>query len=179
MAADFSPKPLENMPGNGFHINISPRPFTCDDVFSQMIAGILRNIRAMTAFLNPSEASYKRLGSHKAPRYITWSPENRSQLIRIPAAVGEYRRAELRSPDPTANPYLAFALMIYAGLDGIRNRVPLCAPADFNLYTADPEAVSSLEKLPASFEEACEAASSSKFIRNHIPAGIISICCRK
>ena len=179
MAADFSPKPLENMPGNGFHINVSPGPFTGDDVFSQMIAGILRNIRVMTAFLNPSEASYKRLGSHKAPRYITWSPENRSQLIRIPAAVGEYRRAELRSPDPAANPYLAFALMICAGLDGIENKLPLCGPADFNLYTADPEALSDLEKLPASFEEACEAASSSEFIKKHIPAGIISVCCRK
>lgn len=177
--ADFSPKPLENAPGNGFHINMSVRPFDNEAVFSHMIAGILQNAGAMTAFLNPSEASYKRLGSHKAPRYVSWSAENRSQLIRIPAAVGEYRRAELRSPDPTANPYLAFALMIYAGLEGIRSRLPLCAPSDFNLYTADPQALSTLEKLPDSFEKACQAAASSEFIRAHIPAGILAIYCGK
>ncbi len=83
-----------------------------------MIAGILRNVGAMTAFFNPDGHSYKRLEISKAPRYVSWSHENRSQLVRVPAAVGEYRRAELRSPDPTANPYLAFALMIYADLMG-------------------------------------------------------------
>jgi hypothetical protein len=83
-----------------------------------MIAGILKHIQAMTVFFNPSEASYKRLGSNKAPGYVSWSAQNRSQLVRIPAAMGEYRRAELRSPDPGANPYLAFALMIYAGYYG-------------------------------------------------------------
>jgi len=177
LAADFSPKPLENLPGNGFHINMSVRPYASDDAFFHMIAGILRNAGAMTAFLNPSKDSYRRLGSHKAPGYISWSAENRSQLIRIPAAVGEYRRAELRSPDPTANPYLAFALMIYAGLEGIRHRLPLCAPTDCNLYAADPEVLSSLEKLPADYEEACRAAASSEFIRAYVPAEILAIYC--
>ncbi len=179
LAADFSPKPLENMPGNGFHINISLRPYAGDDVFFHMIAGILKNTAVMTAFLNPSEASYRRLGSHKAPRYVSWLEESRSQLIRIPAASGEYRRAELRSPDPTANPYLAFTLLIYAGLEGIRDRLPLRAPVDFNLCTADAGALSSLEKLPESFDEACRAASASEFIRSHIPAEILAAYCSR
>ncbi len=179
LAADFSPKPLENEPGNGFHINMSLRPFEDETVFSQMIAGILQNADAMTAFLNPGEDSYKRLGSHKAPRYISWSHENRSQLVRIPAAVGEYRRMELRSADPTANPYLAFALMIYAGLDGITNKLDLCAPSDINLYMAGKDELSAYEALPNSFEKACRAAAASNFIKAHIPSEILAIYCGK
>ena len=177
MTADFSPKPLADCPGNGFHINMSVRPFDSETVFSNMIAGILEHAGAMTAFLNPGEISYKRLGSQKAPRYVSWSHENRSQLIRIPAAVGEYRRAELRSPDPTANPYLAFALMIYAGLDGITRKLELREPADMNLYAASPDVLSSYEKLPASFREACRIASASEFVREHIPSEILAIYC--
>lgn len=177
--ADFSPKPIEDAPGNGFHINISLRPFDDGAVFSHMIAGILQNARAMTAFLNPCRDSYRRLGKCKAPRYVSWSHENRSQLIRIPAAVGEYRRAELRSPDPTANPYLAFALMIHAGICGIENKLSLCPPADLNLYTAGAEASADYEALPYDFREACESAASSSFIKAHIPSEILEIYCGK
>jgi glutamine synthetase len=179
MAADFTPKPLADAPGNGFHINMSLRPLDREALFSHMIAGILKNVRSMTAFLNPTEASYERLGRRKAPQYITWSHENRSQLIRIPAAVGEYRRLELRSADPTANPYLAFALMVYAGLAGIRENLPLCPPADFNLYTADRDTLSRFEKLPESYQEACDAAAASAFVRDRVPAGILAIYCEK
>ena len=179
MSADFSPKPLENLPGNGFHINMSIRSHNSDDIFSNMIAGILKHVDAMTVFLNPSKDSYLRLGSHKAPGFISWSSENRSQLIRIPAAAGEYRRMELRSPDPTANPYLAFALMIYAGLEGIKEKMPLCAPSDFNLYSTTQEVMASLKKLPVDYEEACHAAVSSEFIRAHIPAQILAVYCGK
>ena len=177
--ADFSPKPLEIAPGNGFHINMSLRPLNDNDTFRGMIAGILKNVRSMTAFLNPAEESYQRLGKNKAPGYISWSAENRSQLVRIPAAVGEFRRAELRSPDPYANPYLAFALMIYAGLDGIQNQLVLPEPADINLYKADPETLAQFERLPESFTEACSAAASSDFIRAHIPAEITAIYCNR
>ncbi len=179
LAADFSPKPLENLPGNGFHINVSVKPHRDDGVFSAMIAGILRRAGEMTAFLNPLEGSYRRLGSHKAPRYVSWSGENRSQLVRIPAAAGEYRRAELRSPDPAANPYLAFALLIHAGLEGIREKLSLCAPSDFNLYTASEEMLALLEKLPESLEEARRKAASSEFIREQVPAGIFAAYCGK
>ena len=179
LTANFSPKPLENFPGNGFHINVSIKPNHDSRVFSPMIAGILRRAGEMTAFLNPLEESYLRLGSHKAPRYVSWSRENRSQLVRIPAAVGEYRRAELRSPDPAANPYLAFSLLIWAGLEGIRNRLKLSDPSDINLYTADQQALSSLEKLPESLEEARRRAASSEFIKEHIPAGVLAAYCGK
>ena len=179
MAADFTPKPLADAPGNGFHINMSLRPLDREALFSHMIAGILKNVRSMTAFLNPTEVSYERLGRHKAPQYVTWSHENRSQLIRIPAAAGEYRRLELRSADPTANPYLAFALMVYAGLAGIRENLPLCPPADFNLYTADRDTLSRFEKLPESYQEACDAAAASAFVRDRVPAGILAIYCEK
>ena len=88
------------------HINFSVRSRDGREVMPQVIAGILEHIAEMTVFLNTAEESYRRFGSNKAPRYISWSSENRSQLIRIPAAEGEYRRAELRSPDPLCNPYL-------------------------------------------------------------------------
>lgn len=73
----------------------------------------------MTLFLNPTVNSYERLGKNEAPLYVSWSHQNRSQLVRIPAAIGERVRMELRSPDPSLNPYLAFALILSAGLDGM------------------------------------------------------------
>ena len=112
--ADFSPKPLENKPGNGFHINMSVKSTNDTDHMKYLIAGVLDKVTDMTVFLNSTESSYRRFGSNKAPKYISWSSENRSQLVRIPAAIGEYRRVELRSPDPSANTYLVFALVIYA-----------------------------------------------------------------
>ena len=179
LAADFSPKPLENAAGNGFHINMSLKPLDNEETFRYMIAGILENIRSMTLFMNPLESSYHRLGKNKAPGYITWSAENRSQLVRIPAAVGEYRRAELRSPDPSANPYLAFTLMIYAGLDGLERKLFLPGPADLNLFRAAPAELTKYQRLPENIEEARQIAASSKFIRTHIPEKILNIYCGK
>lgn len=177
--ADFSAKPLENKPGNGFHINLSVKAMDGSDNFDSMIAGILDKVRDMTVFLNPTENSYHRFGSNKAPEYISWSRENRSQLVRVPAAFGEYRRAELRSPDPTANPYLAFTLMIYAVLTGIENRLPLPAAADLNLYKADAATLAGFRQLPADLDAACKAAETSDFIREYIPRAILEIYCQK
>ena len=175
--ADFSAKPLEGAPGNGFHINLSAQPLPGDDVFRAMIAGVLAHVEEMTVFLNPTDNSYLRLGQQKAPGYVSWSKENRSQLVRIPAAEGEYRRLELRSPDPAANPYLAFALMIYAALDGIERNLPLPEPADFNLFSADPDKLSGYRRLPGSLTEARKIASESDFIRRHLPASIVNAYC--
>ena len=175
----IAPKPLPDMPGNGFHINMSLKPPFDDALFSHMIAGILSCARDMTLFMNPLENSYLRLGKCKAPGYVSWSKENRSQLVRIPAASGEFRRAELRSPDPCANPYLAFSLMIYAALYGIEQKLTLCPAADINLFTADPETLLSYEKLPQSLSDAREAAVSSDFIKTHIPAQILNIYLKK
>ena len=147
------------------------------DALPPMIAGILEKTREMTIFLNPSQDSYQRFGSQKAPKYISWSNENRSQLIRIPAAEGEYRRAELRSPDPTANPYAAFALIIYAGLYGITNKLPLPPAADYNLYKADAANLAQFSQLPADLQAARKAAFDSPFIRAHIPTAILDIYC--
>ena len=174
--ADFSAKPLENKPGNGFHINMSVKSDDKNDI-CYMIAGVLDKADQMTAFLNPSENSYERFGQNKAPKYVSWSSENRSQLVRIPAAIREYRRAELRSPDPTANPYLAFTLMIYAGLYGINHKLDLPPVADFNLYKTDAETLSEYKQLPRTLEDACKLASNSEFIKQYIPSAISDIYC--
>ncbi|MCH5198288.1 MAG: glutamine synthetase [Oscillospiraceae bacterium] len=179
LCADFSAKPLDNEPGTGFHINMSVKPCDSSENLCYMIAGILDKVEEMTAFLNPTENSYMRFGQKKAPRYISWSAENRSQLVRIPAAVGEYRRAELRSPDPTANPYLAFALMIYAGLYGLENKLDLPKAANINLFKADQETLAKFRKLPESLNEACRIAAESEFIKTHLPAAILDIYCKK
>ena len=177
--ADFSPKPLEDKPGNGFHINISVKSSDNTDYMNYMIAAILDKVADMTVFLNPTENSYQRFGSNKAPRYISWSSENRSHLVRVPAAVGKYQRAELRSPDPSANTYLAFALLIYAIMDGIQNKLELPGPADMNLYKADADTLAKFEQLPGDFKSACAAAVNSNFIKEHIPDAILDIYCNK
>ena len=174
LCADFSPKPIENKAGNGMHINFSAKRADGADIMPHVIAGILAHIREITAFLNITESSYKRFGSNKAPKYISWSGENRSQLIRIPAAQGEYRRAELRSPDPMCNPYLAFTLLIRAGLDGVKNNMVLPVAADINLYTASEEVTAHYEKLPETLEEAKAAAKASAFVAENLPASIIA-----
>lgn len=163
--ADFSPKPLPQESGNGFHINISVQSSSDQDVQPLFMAGILSHIREMTAFLNPTENSYKRLGSHKAPKYVSWARENRTHLIRVPAGANERKRFELRSPDPEANPYIAYALLIYAGLDGIKSKMKLCDPAGTKMQASE-----SLERLPKTFHEAAEAARNSSFIQSVLPS---------
>ena len=171
--ADFSPKPLKEEAGSGMHINFSVRSRDGREVMPQVIAGILEHIAEMTVFLNTAEESYRRFGSNKAPRYISWSSENRSQLIRIPAAEGEYRRAELRSPDPLCNPYLAFTLLIRAGLAGLHEGKELPPPADLNLYTAPPEITAAYGLLPENLAQARQAAKDSAFVAESLPAALI------
>lgn len=170
--ADFSPKPIPGEAGNGLHINISLKTEEGSHLNQHFMAGILDHIREMTAFLNPTENSYRRLGEKKAPRFVTWSPGNRSQLIRIPAAQGEYKRMELRSPDPTVNPYLAYALVIFAGLDGVKRKLLPPEPLNVNMYTAGPEITDALETLPGSLAEARKLARESEFIRSVLPEGL-------
>ena len=173
LCASFQPKPLSDRDGSGMHINISARDGGTADLLPTVIAGLLDKIAEITLFLNPSEESYRRLGHDKAPCYVTWSAENRSQLIRIPAAVGEQRRAELRSADSTANPYLAYALLIYAGLYGISHKLALPPASDFNLYTAPAQALQTLQALPDSLGEAIALAETSPFVRAHLPESVL------
>ena len=177
--ASFMPKPLVNKSGNGMHINVSlfKNGLNLFDVSGhthcpeaeRFIAGIMNRTCEMSAFLNPLTNSYARLGKDAAPRYVTWSHQNRSQLVRIPAATGEYARMEHRLPDPACNPYIAFALLIYAGLEGIENQVELEEPSNFNLYTASQEVLAKLKALPTDLKEALAIAKTSTFISSHLP----------
>lgn len=176
--ADFSPKPLVNLPGNGYHISIACQKDGKTDILPNVIAGILDNIYDTTVFFNSTEKSYERFGGSKAPRYISWSSENRSSLIRIPPASAEHHYAQLRSPDPLANPYLAFAILIYAGLEGIKKDLELTTPANINFSHADRNVLSGYKTLPLSLDEAKQAALNSEFVRKVISGNIIDFFCR-
>ena len=174
--ASFMPKPLEDKAGSGLHINISlhkgSKNLFEDETLSveakAFIAGILFRIKEITAFLNPLPNSYKRLGAFEAPRYVSWSHENRSQLIRIPAAVGESHRIELRSPDPSCNQYLALALIIAAGLEGIEQQRILPAAKDIDLFNAESAQVKNLDTLPKTFGSR-KSAVKSDFVNGILP----------
>ena len=170
--ADFSPKPLQNKSGNGMHINISIKSDDGKDYQDMFMAGIMHHIKGITAFLNPTEESYERLGGRKAPKYISWSHENRSQLIRIPAS-RQGKRFELRSADPSANPYIAFALLIYAGLDGIEKQITLPMSRDVNLYSSPNSITDELDSLPDSLSEARALALESELVLRTMPQEII------
>ena len=171
--ASFNPKPIEDEPGNGYHINLSIKSDNNNELLEYAIEGILRHSREMTAFLNITNDSYKRLGKMMAPKYVSWSSENRSELIRIPAAKGIYKRFELRQADPMVNPYLAFSLLIYAAIDGITNKYKLRDAVNDNLYTAKKEILDKLELLPVNLNEAKEVARKSEFIKKHLNKNIL------
>lgn len=183
LAACFLPKPLPGKSGNGLHVNLSlfrnglnifrNDPFQHCPEAESFIAGVLAAAPELTAFLNPVPSSYRRLGEFEAPRYATWSHENRSQLIRIPAARGEHARMELRSPDPCLNPYLAFALLLEAGMRGIREDASLPPPVNMNLYTAPPDQLASLVPLPESLDAAIRLARQSELIAGCLPKATI------
>lgn len=190
--ADFSPKPLPNEPGNGMHLNISVHSENNsahgekdtvnsekeEDYTNAFMAGIMKYIRGIALFLNPSQQSYTRLGRMEAPRYVSWAVQNRSQLIRIPADPSGRRRIELRSPDPAANPYLAFALLIRAGLYGIEHNLPLPTPMDVNLYKADPVLMRGLEQLPGSLQEAVQVARACPLVQEFVPPACLEAYAR-
>ena len=134
--ASFIPKPFIDKSGSGFHINlslykgdknvfISTKDNKYSDEAESFIAGILDRINELTAILNPIVNSYRRFGTYEAPKNITWSYKGRDSLIRIPAASGNYSRMELRSADCVCNPYLAFTLLIKAGIEGIEKKKKL------------------------------------------------------
>ncbi|MDO5111157.1 MAG: glutamine synthetase family protein [Clostridia bacterium] len=171
--ASFEPKPLARHAGSGMHINISPQ----GDCFQAFMAGILEHVSELTIFFNPTVKSYERLGGYKAPRYITWSPENRTPLIRIPAAEDARRRIELRSPDAMANPYLAYAVLIQAGLDGVRRGLIPPVPCNINLYTASDDILSRYAMLPATLEAAAACMQKSDFVQRLLPPRLIRTYC--
>ncbi len=182
--ASFMPKPILNAPGSGMHVNLSLTQNGRNifkslgeghsNVVESFIAGILAKAPEITVFLNPIANSYERLGKFEAPKYVSWSHQNRSNLIRIPAAVGEKVRMELRSPDPELNPYLAFALIISAGLNGIQNEIALSPAVNADLFTADESILKTLTTLPDNLEKAIILAENSSFVKGVVGEDLLS-----
>ncbi len=171
--ATFMPKPLFGLNGSGMHFNVSlfkgPKENAFFDESGDMqlsddarhfIAGIMKHARGFTAVCNPLVNSYKRLvPGYEAPVYVAWSGRNRSPLIRIPSSRGLSTRVELRSVDPAANPYMALAVILQAGLDGIKNKLEAPAPVDQNIYEMNREERESvgIEDLPSTLYTAIKA----------------------
>ncbi len=169
--ATFMPKPLFGVNGSGMHCNLSLfrngenafyDPNTEDGLSEtalQFIAGVIKHATSFTAVTNPTVNSYKRLvPGYEAPCYVAWSGRNRSPLIRIPASRGMSTRIEVRSVDPSANPYLAMAVLLKAGLDGIKNKLTPPKPVDRNIYvmTKEERIENGIVDLPATLYEALE-----------------------
>lgn len=164
LVADFSPKPINDQPGNGMHINMSVENH--EELMMPFMAGILNRIEEMTLFLNPTKNSYKRLGKDKAPQYISWSYQNRNQLIRIPATHST-NRIELRSPDCSCNIYLAYALLICAGLEGIEKKLETIPCTDV--------ATNDLKRLPQDLKEAKRKVNESEWLRDILGKDVVDI----
>ncbi|MGM7701268.1 type I glutamate--ammonia ligase [Pseudalkalibacillus sp. Hm43] len=169
--ATFMPKPLFGVNGSGMHANMSlfkgkDNAFFDENTETQLsetamqfLSGIAKHAEAFTAITNPTVNSYKRLvPGYEAPCYVAWSMRNRSPLIRIPASRGISTRIEVRSVDPAANPYLAMAAMLAAGLDGIKNKMEAPKPIDRNIYAMDKaeREEAGIRDLPATLKDALE-----------------------
>ena len=170
--ATFMPKPIYGINGSGMHCNISlfkngknaffdeKAEYQLSDVAKYSIGGLLKHIKSITAVLNPTVNSFKRLvPGYEAPVYLAWSLANRSALLRVPAKRGSSTRVELRSPDPACNPYIAFAAILEACLDGVRNKIDPPAPVESNIYnlTIRERKKQRIESLPGDLSEALEA----------------------
>lgn len=178
--ATFMPKPIFGIAGSGMHLNLSLSDKTGnafadpsdENGLSQtayhFIAGVMKHIKGITAVTNPLVNSYKRLvPEYEAPVYIAWSAQNRSPLIRVPHAAGAGSRVELRSPDPSANPYLSLALVLAAGLEGIRDKALPPGPVDGNIYemTSRDRKRRKIGKLPSDLHEAIEEMKKDALVR--------------
>ncbi|WP_280999612.1 type I glutamate--ammonia ligase [Marinitoga aeolica] len=185
--ATFMPKPFFGENGSGMHTHLSlfkdgknafydeNKEFELSETLRYFVGGVLKHIKAITAIANPTINSYKRLvPGYEAPVNIAWSPSNRSALIRVPAARGKGTRIEVRSPDPTANPYLLLATLLAAGLEGIENNIEPPSPVISNIYHMTPEERDKvgIDHLPGNLKEAIEELKKDDLIKsvlgNHI-----------
>ncbi|UOF92901.1 type I glutamate--ammonia ligase [Fodinisporobacter ferrooxydans] len=179
--ATFMPKPIYGINGSGMHCHQSlfsgksnafydeRDELGLSKVAKQFLAGLLAHARGFTAITNPTVNSYKRLvPGYEAPCYIAWSAKNRSPLVRIPASRGLSTRIEVRNPDPSCNPYLALAVMLMAGLDGIRNELSLPAPVNRNIYVMNEtdRVRAGILSLPANLKEALDELSMNEVMRS-------------
>lgn len=179
--ASFMPKPKYGVCGSGMHINMSLSDKDGNNIFADksdqnglsreaysFIAGLMEHMRAMSAVTNPIVNSYKRLvPGYEAPTYIAWSATNRSPLIRVPAAKGAGTRVELRCPDCACNPYLAFAVCLAAGLDGIKRGLipPASVQQDIFEMTEKERLKSGIASLPRNLYEAIQEMKKSEFMK--------------
>ncbi|EHL79583.1 MULTISPECIES: type I glutamate--ammonia ligase [Bacillus] len=178
--ATFMPKPLFGVNGSGMHSNLSlfkgdenafydPNGrLELSETAYQFIAGVIKHATNFTAITNPTVNSYKRLvPGYEAPCYVAWSAKNRSPLIRIPASRGLSTRIEVRSVDPSANPYLAMAALLSAGLDGIKNKLTPPAPVDRNIYIMNKQErlEAGIIDLPATLLEALQNLKNDEVIK--------------
>ncbi|WP_407271493.1 type I glutamate--ammonia ligase [Radiobacillus sp. PE A8.2] len=177
--ATFMPKPLFGVNGSGMHCNMSlfkegkntfldeNGPLQLSETAYQFIAGIIKHALSFTAVTNPTINSYKRLvPGYEAPCYVAWSGTNRSPLIRVPASRGMSTRIEVRSVDPAANPYLAMAVLLAAGLDGIENQLEAPKAVDRNIYVMDKveREANGVQDLPATLYDAVQQLKSNDII---------------
>ncbi|HEY3367937.1 MAG TPA: type I glutamate--ammonia ligase [Symbiobacteriaceae bacterium] len=187
--ASFMPKPIMGVNGSGMHLHQSLFRETKNAFFDanvpggvsetcmQYIAGLLEHAKAFTAICNPLVNSYKRLvPGYEAPVYLAWSERNRSPLIRIPARRGNSTRIELRSPDPSCNPYLALAVTLAAGLDGIRRKLTPPEPVNRNVYlmTDEERAAEGIQVLPWNLREALRELESDEVMRDALGPHIVA-----
>jgi len=187
--ATFMPKPIYGIAGSGMHLHVSlfkddVNAFydpTAEDGLSEVcrsfLAGVLKHARAISAITSPTVNSYKRLvPGYEAPVYIAWSYRNRSPLIRIPASRGIGTRIELRNPDPTCNPYLGLAVVLKAGLEGIRSHLKPPAPVEQNIYEMDlaTRKMNNIESLPENLYEAINELRQDKLIQEALGEHIYS-----
>lgn len=190
LCGTFMPKPLEGVNGSGMHINMSLMKdgrnifYDSDDehknglskIAYSFIAGIMEHINAITAISNPTVNSYKRLvAGYEAPVYVAWSCKNRSPLIRIPASRGMGTRVELRSPDPSSNPYLVMAVCLIAGLDGIKRNLIPPASVDKNIFemTEEERMKLNIKALPKTLEEAINELEKDQVIKDALGKHIV------
>ncbi len=179
--ATFMPKPIYGINGSGMHINMSLfkdgkncfHDENSSNGLSEMckyfIGGLLKHACAISAIANPLINSYKRLvPNYEAPTFITWAEKNRSPLCRVPASRGDGTRVELRSPDPSANPYLALAVMLTAGMEGIQNRIDPGPPVNKNIFemSETERKANGIKKLPAHLLEAIDALEADELVSN-------------
>ncbi|MEM0908976.1 MAG: type I glutamate--ammonia ligase [Pseudomonadota bacterium] len=174
-SATFMPKPVFGDNGTGMHVHQSiwqaGNPLFAGNLYADLsemclfyIGGILKHAKALNAFTNPSTNSYKRLvPGYEAPVLLAYSARNRSASCRIPYATSpKGKRIEIRFPDPSANPYLAYTAMLMAGLDGIRNRIHPGEPMDKDLYDLPPEELSGIPTVCGSLREALDSLSADR-----------------
>ncbi|MCX6089519.1 MAG: glutamine synthetase family protein [Candidatus Atribacteria bacterium] len=188
--ATFMPKPVFGVPGSGMHTHLSlyrngtnafydpEKPDGLSDIARGFIAGLLQHVSAFTAITNPLINSYKRLvPGYEAPVYIAWAEKNRSPLVRVPPQRGNGTRAELRSPDPSCNPYLAFAVILQSGFDGVEKLLDPGKPCNnLNLYemSCQEREEYGIRNLPRNLGEALDELEKDPVVKDALTSHILN-----